>query len=234
MPAFKVRAMMGGEYAGNLYSAGQEFFLVDRKDPDTGEILQKAEEAFVEFKNRKHGSFGWMQRVGASTSTETPEQRLAREAAEAQRKADVNLMLGSSKDPNDPSLMLNAAGTSQVPKIQGGMGWDGTGKNPNDNDGAGITMTSLLDAGYTEAEATELLKEHGPKGRPSLATPTAMPAPLRPVAAPAGGKDKASGAARAAVGAPAAAPAPVPAAPAATAAPAAPAAEASQSATEVI
>jgi hypothetical protein len=231
---------MIGEYNGVLYEVGREFFLIDRKDPETGQVIQTAEESFAEFRNRKHGAFGWMERVGAAVSAETPEQRMAREANEAQRKADMLLMLGRGQNPDDPSLMLNAAGTSQVPKIQGGMGWDGTGKNPNDNDNAGITMTSLMDAGYTEDEAKALLKEHGPKGQPSLATPTAMPAPLRPIAAPAAqGKGKASVAARAAVlappAAPAAAPAPAPApAAAAPAAPAAPAVEPSQSATEVI
>ncbi len=155
MPAFKVRAMAPGEYNGNLYGPGQEFFLIDRKDPDTGEVIQKAEEAFAEWKNRKHGTLGWMQRVGAAVSSETPEQRAAREAEAAQRKADAALMAGRGMDLNDPNLMLNAAGTGMVPKIKGGMGFDGAG-SAAENEGS--KLASLIAAGYTEAQAREMMK----------------------------------------------------------------------------
>lgn len=222
MPAFKVRAKMAGEYNGVMYEPGKEFFLIDRKDPDTGEVIQTAEEAFAKFRDKANGAFGWMERVGAPTSSETPEQRMAREANEAQRKADMILMLGKGQNPDDPTQMLNRDGTGLVDKIGGGMGWDATGKDPNDNEGAGITLSKLLDAGYTEDEAKKLLAENVQKGQPQLAQPQA--AVPRSAPAPVAGKGRASGAARAAVGAP---PAPAPA-------PEAPAQEPSQSAAEVI
>jgi hypothetical protein len=145
MPAFKVRATQGGTYGGHFREAGDEFWLVDIKD-GKGRIIQTAEEAYAE----DNGKVGWMERVEAVAKVgETPEQRYAREAAEAQAKADMEILKAGGRDLNDPAnkdMMMNAAGTAKVPKLKGGAAYKAPeGSNATENAKAGATPSATAE-----------------------------------------------------------------------------------------
>ena len=92
----------------------------------------------MEWKNKKHGRFGWMKRCLTNEVKETPAQIEAREAAAAQKKADIAAMLNRGQDVRDPDLPLNASMQTQA-KITGGMGYDGAGKTPQESADSAIT-----------------------------------------------------------------------------------------------
>ena len=121
MPAIKVRAVHDGEYDGHFRNAGTEFFLVDRKDPRTGDILQTAEEALCEVPNRAAGvigsRYGWMERCDLNVKAVDPKVEEERQARIAQEEQDRKAAELAGLDPNDPEVMANLkAGRPQETK----------------------------------------------------------------------------------------------------------------------
>ena len=119
MPAIKVRAVTDGEYDGHFRMAGTEFFLVDRKDPRTGDILQTAEQALCEVPNRAAGvlgsRYGWMERCDLSVKPVDPKAKQEHEAKVAQEEQDRKAAELAGLDPNDPEVMSNIrAGAPQA------------------------------------------------------------------------------------------------------------------------
>ena len=127
MPAVKVQATKEGWYGGQYRKVGDVFFVVDEKDALTGEILHFAEDQMDKAGNLlKRGALAdkgpgrWMTRVKPPL-VENPAEVIAREARDAQEKADLRALQFANIDPNSPEAAAIATGAQLAGKATRGM-----------------------------------------------------------------------------------------------------------------
>lgn len=139
MPAVKVQATKEGWYGGQYRNKGDVFFVVDEKDALTGEILHYAEEQKDGKGNITHrgaiadkGPGRWMVRVKPPV-VENAAVVIAREAEEAQKKADLRALAFAGIDPNSPEAAALATGAQLASKATRGMTVEGKSDSAAEN-----------------------------------------------------------------------------------------------------